>query len=500
MAIKLSQGLLSSLGGAGGAQQPSGQPMGSGLLQPAMSSNPLVNTLVRSVGQARGMDMRTPQEKVQAELKKVEDPTSVEGLRQQAEIFANLGTAKGIELALNLTNRAADLGKLKKQAEALRQKKIATGSTLTRLGLTEQAKSFADGGITIEDAQGIINKERDRLALVASENLSDKKARRTKASIATKLGAPADFVVQVNNGAYDDYDAVAFQNFLEDSLGLSTGEGKTADTSFTSQNWVATIKDSPEQEIGLEFDSKSGKYRVSDITGDDKLYTQAQLKKQFDIDLIRKSAAAGASRSSPFDKPKQLTQQAQTIGLNIAGGSLLRVADLLSEAQEEGGTLQVAFELLAADSDLLKVGAAGYDKEIATRASNLDAARKRVVEGIQRVLSGAAIKGDEYDRALKILTPALSDFATPKAMVEKLITSYAMIQEIHNLGLTGKQAVDFMENRAVSIAADPITNEVNKAIEEGNYRLAIELRTGTVSTAYDDQVDAIAKNRNIGAN
>jgi len=255
----------------------------SALGQPLIGGSESANLLARSLGGLAGKDMRTPEEKMQAELKKVEDPSSVEGLRQQAEIFANLGTAKGIELALNLTNRAADLDKLKKQAEALRQKKIATGSTLTRLGLTDQAKSFADGGITVEDAQNIISKERDRLALVASENLSDKKARTTKASIATKLGAPTDFVLQVNNGDYDDYDAVAFQNFLEDSVGLSTGTGKKADTSFTSQNWVATIKDSPEQEIGLEFDSKSGKYRVSDITGDDKLYTQAQLKKHLTL-------------------------------------------------------------------------------------------------------------------------------------------------------------------------------------------------------------------------
>ena len=47
MAIKLSQGLLSSLGAAGGTPQDARQPMGSGLLQPALSSNPLVNTLVR---------------------------------------------------------------------------------------------------------------------------------------------------------------------------------------------------------------------------------------------------------------------------------------------------------------------------------------------------------------------------------------------------------------------------------------------------------------------
>ena len=78
MAIKLSQGLLSSLGAAGGTPQDARQPMGSGLLQPALSSNPLVNTLVRSIGQARGMDMRTGQEKLTQALAQVDpqDPNA----------------------------------------------------------------------------------------------------------------------------------------------------------------------------------------------------------------------------------------------------------------------------------------------------------------------------------------------------------------------------------------------------------------------------------------
>ena len=103
MAIKLSQGLLSSLGGAGGAQQPSGQPMGSGLLQPAMSSNPLVNTLVRSVGQARGMDMRTPQERLTQALAQV-DPNSPDAEAQQLAALVKFGTpAQKVQATQRLT-------------------------------------------------------------------------------------------------------------------------------------------------------------------------------------------------------------------------------------------------------------------------------------------------------------------------------------------------------------------------------------------------------------
>lgn len=103
MAIKLSQGLLSSLGGAGGAQQPSGQPMGSGLLQPAMSSNPLVNTLVRSIGQARGMDMRTPQERLSQALAQV-DPNSPDAEAQQLAALVKFGTpAQKVQATQRLT-------------------------------------------------------------------------------------------------------------------------------------------------------------------------------------------------------------------------------------------------------------------------------------------------------------------------------------------------------------------------------------------------------------
>lgn len=119
MAIKLSQGLLSSLGGAGGAQQPSGQPMGSGLLQPAMSSNPLVNTLVRSVGQARGMDMRTPGEIATQAMSQIgqDDPErlrKIVEIQLQAAVRAGDTTnaAKYANVLENIKAQEADKAKL----------------------------------------------------------------------------------------------------------------------------------------------------------------------------------------------------------------------------------------------------------------------------------------------------------------------------------------------------------------------------------------------------
>jgi hypothetical protein len=119
MTIKLSQGLLSSLGGARGAQQPSGQPMGSGLLQPAMSSNPLVNTLVRSVGQARGMDMRTPGEIATQAMSQIgqDDPErlrKIVEIQLQAAVRAGDTTnaAKYANVLENIRAQEADKAKL----------------------------------------------------------------------------------------------------------------------------------------------------------------------------------------------------------------------------------------------------------------------------------------------------------------------------------------------------------------------------------------------------
>ena len=133
MAIKLSQGLLSSLGAAGGTSQDARQPMGSGLLQPALSSNPLVNTLVRSVGQARGMDMRTPGEVATQAMSQIgqDDP---ERLRKIVEIQLQAAVRAG-----DTTNAAKYANVLENiRAQEADKAKLATPKVVG--GETEQLK------------------------------------------------------------------------------------------------------------------------------------------------------------------------------------------------------------------------------------------------------------------------------------------------------------------------------------------------------------------------
>ena len=60
-----------------------------------------------------------------------------------------------------------------------------------------------------------------------------------------------------------------------------------------------------------------------------------------------------------------------------------------------------------------------------------------------------------------------------------------------NMGLKGDMAMDYISSRTSSIAADPITNEVAAAIAEGDFRKAVELRTGARENDLDAQVEAI---------
>ena len=474
-----------------GAFKPSpvtGQPQSGGLLT---GMAPAEAVFARNVGGLVGMDMRTPQEKLQAELKGVEDKTSVAGLQKQAQIFANLGTPQAIELALQLQNRAATLAKTQADAEALRKTRVQITKTLGELGLKKQRDLFTGGGLDVDDAQEEIQKELERRALEKTNQQGTFKARKGKISMADRLGASTEFISRVFDGDFDEFSAKDFQEYLEDVEGLGKGANEQADSSFTSQNWVVTKDGGDEQEIGLEFDSKTGKYRT-ELAGDDKLYTQSQLKNKFGIDLVRKAGAAGGTRTSPFTPKGADPKRA---ALNRAKGGVSRLADVMSES---GSTKQLAADFILAASDPARLAAAlaGGD-EAATRASVIKQSRDAVTEGVARALSGAAIKDDEYERAMQLLNPVFADFATPNAFVEKMINTYAILDEMTQFGLQGKAAVDFISARTSSIAADPITNEVAAAIAEGDYRKAVELRTGARENDLDAQVDAILKAEGI---
>lgn len=476
-----------------GAFKPSpvtGQPQSGGLLT---GMAPAEAVFARNVGGLVGMDMRTPQEKLQAELKGVEDKTSVAGLQKQAQIFANLGTPQAIELALQLQNRAATLAKTQADAEALRKTRVQITKTLGELGLKKQRDLFTGGGLDVEDAQEEIQKELERRALEKTNQQGTFKARKGKISMADRLGASTEFISRVFDGDFDEFSAKDFQEYLEDVEGLGKGANEQADSSFTSQNWVVTKDGGDEQEIGLEFDSKTGKYRT-ELAGDDKLYTQSQLKNKFGIDLVRKAGAAGGTRTSPFTKGKLTAPQQAT--LSSAKGAVLRVAGILSQLPDTTSRLRV-YGLAALDPVKFAASLTDYGKKEAELATNLQRAQASITESVIRALSGAAVKEVEYERANKLLVPEFIDQASPNAFVEKMINTYAIIDEMTNMGLKGDMAMDYISSRTSSIAADPITNEVAAAIAEGDYRKAVELRTGARENDLDAQVDAILKAEGI---
>jgi len=476
-----------------GAFKPSpvtGQPQSGGLLT---GMAPAEAVFARNVGGLVGMDMRTPQEKLQAELKGVEDKTSVAGLQKQAQIFANLGTPQAIELALQLQNRAATLAKTQADAEALRKTRVQITKTLGELGLKKQRDLFTGGGLDVENAQEEIQKELERRALEKTNQQGTFKARKGKISMADRLGASTEFISRVFDGDFDEFSAKDFQEYLEDVEGLGKGANEQADSSFTSQNWVVTKDGGDEQEIGLEFDSKTGKYRT-ELAGDDKLYTQSQLKNKFGIDLVRKAGAAGGTRTSPFTKGKLTAPQQAT--LSSAKGAVLRVAGILSQLPDTTSRLRV-YGLAALDPVKFAASLTDYGKKEAELATNLQRAQASITESVIRALSGAAVKEVEYERANKLLVPEFIDQASPNAFVEKMINTYAIIDEMTNMGLKGDMAMDYISSRTSSIAADPITNEVAAAIAEGDYRKAVELRTGARENDLDAQVDAILKAEGI---
>ena len=437
--------------------------------QPLIGGSNITDLLTRGAGGLLGRDVRQPEERVRDEVAAVEDKGSVAGLKEQAQIFANLGTPQGIQMALQLTNQATDLQKLEKDAADLAAKKLSVGTTLTGLGLTEVAKQFAERGLSLEDAQDAIDTERDRKALAVTTNQSVGKQRQTKMSIAKNMGADSEFLIKVAAGSFDEIDTKTWIDFLNDEVGIGKGASGN-DKSFTTQNWVVSQDQGPERAQGISFDSKSGKFRHTD----DKLYTRAQLKNQFGLDLVRKTSAAGSTSAERFGGGT-VSEKARAAAVRSAIGASERIADIMTSTEGMDKNFGL---LVAADNPTLRGFASTIYPEFATKSSNLNRAVGDIGDAVGRALSGAAIKDDEYDRLKERLTPVISDFNTPEAVMEKLITTTALLEEIRNSGLQGQAAINFLDDRLTSIARDPITNEVRELINQRKYREALTRRLG----------------------
>jgi len=437
--------------------------------RPLIGGSNITNLTSRSLGSLTGVDVRGREEKAQDDVAAVEDKTSINGLKKQAEIFASLGTPKGLQMALQLTAQAAELQKLQSEATRLAAKKLSVGKTLTGLGLKNVATQFADGGLSLEDAQDAIETERSRKALELVSTQTTERQRKTKTAIAQKMGADSSLLIKIEAGDFDDVKTKTWIDFLNDEIGIGKG-ASSSDRSFTTQNWVVSSNGGPEKAQGISFDSKSGKFRHTD----DKLYTRAQMKNQFGVDLVRKTSSAGSNSAETFGGGT-VSEKARKSAVRSAIGASERITTIM----ESTVGMDKNFGLLAvANNPTLRGFASIMYRDFATKASGLNRAVGDIGDAVGRALSGAAIKDDEYDRLKERLTPILADFNTPEAVMEKLITTTALLEEIRDSGLEGKAAINYLDDRLTNIASDPITVEVRELINQRKYREALTRRLG----------------------
>ena len=465
MAIKLSQGLLSSLGGAGGAQQPSGQPMGSGLLQPAMSSNPLVNTLVRSVGQARGMDMRTPQEKLQQELKLVKDPTSPEGLLQRAQIIsANSTDPKSLQVAIALAAEGKRLQTAQTTKERATQARESSAEWLAE-NAPELSKLHDNFALSDEAVAKMAENEVVRKAAERLETAGKKPARRGKIAIAKTFNLPKEdeerLIRQINNGDFDDQSV----QDLEDNFDVSLVEA-------TPKNYIVF------NDIN---DPSKGTSRV--VLRTDK-YGRVHNGTEF-VSLraagVKEEAGVGKEATEPETPTTKETLR------TTAAGSVVNFAKQLSGLS---GTGERGAVLALVESPTARMVGGVFDSDVSKRANQIKIAKDAIAQSVGRDLSGGQIKEQEMKDFRVQLVPTFTDFTDNDAIFTKLVNTSLGLSIAANTALDrGAKAneqgvVPFtgqeLNQALAKIAATPVTPEIQKLVDEGKFDEAIEARVNQV--------------------
>ena len=100
-----------------------------------------------------------------------------------------------------------------------------------------------------------------------------------------------------------------------------------------------------------------------------------------------------------------------------------------------------------------------------------------------RVLSGAAIKDDEWEKFTEILVPTTAEFPIPEAIFNKLANDYVGLRIANRNGfktegpeVNPEENSEILRNALAEIAEKPITAEIKELIQEGNFEEALKIR------------------------
>ena len=467
-------GIISRLGGF----RPSpltGQPQSGGMLTQSGVS-PIAATFAHNVGGLLGRDMRTPQEKLQAELTQVENPLSAEGILQRAQIIAaNSTDPQSLQVAAALAAEARNLKKA--ETDKARAEKAREGD-LKFLEENEEYQQYVDDYESFSVGPEFVAKLRqEQVAEEAAKRaagLSKKQRTRVYTTLGKLYGVPEKDQTAIEAGDFSDLESEQFKDLFKP-------ENQKAETvnfevaldpvrfAATGETGGTVVRAYNKREDGKVLDPKDRKWKDID-----------------EIGIVRKTEAVAKEKGQDPDLDTKQIFMAQSQG---ATQSLAKGLSGLST----GERLTV---LAASSSPAGKVALNLTGTELGTRAGAIQLARNRIVETVARDLSGAAIKEDERKEFEKLLAPVLEDFADPNLIFAKLANNYVGFAVANQLGFTpntkdeatGQKNAEILRQALSEVAKEPVTPEIQKLVDEGRFEEALEMRKNQLLGDSEDEI------------
>jgi hypothetical protein len=452
--------------------------------QPLIGGSQSANLLARSVGGLLGRDMRTPQEKVQQELKLVKDPTSPEGMLKQAEIFSRLGDPKSVAYAAQLAAQARTL----QTAETLRtqtEKGRTARKTWLDANAPEYASLYEDYGISDEGVDSLRETMRGEEVAKKLANQGKVQKRRAFTSLISMYGKSggisaarqAELQTKISAG---DLDGVEYNDFVEQYKPEPTKANRVnvlRDVDPDDPSKGTIVEGWRENEEGNFYDPLTNTWDNGESRGFRRLAGKG------------KDAEIGTAEAmgSPELKGAMLRYNAAK-----AAGLADSLADTYTKLSEIGDVATLAAQY-ASSSPLTRAGLQAAGSPAGEAAAEIALAGDAITEFVGRVSSGTQIRIDEEGKFRRTLLPTAADFNNPRAIFRKLANTQI------GLGITFLNAADpsSVDNEAAmstinSMARVPITPEIEELVDTGNFREALDLRTMQLSQEFGIPLSKLA--------
>jgi len=433
--------------------------------QPLMGGSNITDLLTRSAGGLLGVDVRNPQEKLQAEMAQVKDPMSVEGMLKRAQILANTGDPKALMTATALANEARTLRTAK-----LEKERIASG----RAANLEWLKTNAPDKVALYENFGMSDAVVSRLQ--TEDSISKAAAARAEVSAGQKRIAmktvlqtyklppeeEAKILSQIDNKKLDPMSFKVFEDTYKPTEEKANNKNWVIQNIIGDSNSGTKIEQLRTDDYGRVYDSASGKFVIPKQVGA--------------IRLAGRGAEAEEAEAPDIKA---------TLRATAAGGALNFAGQLSGLSKSElGATLALV------ESPTARMAGGIFNSETAKRASQIKIAKDNISQSVGRDLSGGQIRKDEMKDFRVQLVPTFTDFADNNAIFTKLVNTSlglsiaadtaisrgAKVNEEGVVPFTSKE----LTTALADIAAIPVTPEIQDLVDAGQFDKAIQARIDQV--------------------